>query len=55
MIAAVALVVSHIRKRWYKDYLVSFDAVMECVVEECASGARARAGAGKGAGESHDS
>jgi biopolymer transport protein ExbB/TolQ len=54
MIAAVALVVSHIRKRWYKDYLVSFDAVMECVVEECATGARARAGAGKGAGESYD-
>jgi biopolymer transport protein ExbB/TolQ len=52
MIAAVALVVSHIRKRWYKDYLVSFDAVMECVVEECATGARARAD--KGAGESHD-
>ncbi len=33
MVAAVALIVSAVRKRWYKTYMVNFDAVMECVLE----------------------
>jgi biopolymer transport protein ExbB/TolQ len=33
MVAVVAMVISAIRKRWYKAYMVSFDAVMECVLE----------------------
>lgn len=33
MIAGVALVVSAVRKRWYKDYMVTFDAIMECLLE----------------------
>lgn len=33
MIAGVALIVSAVRKRWYKDYMVTFDAIMECVLE----------------------
>lgn len=28
-----AMLVSAIRTRWYKDYMVSFDACMECVLE----------------------
>lgn len=31
--ACFALLISAIRKRWYKDYLTSFDAAMECVLE----------------------
>ena len=31
--ACFALVISAIRRRWYKDYLTSFDAAMECVLE----------------------
>lgn len=31
--ACLALVISAVRKRWYKDYLTSFDAAMECVLE----------------------
>lgn len=33
MTAAVALIISAVRKRWYKDYMVAFDAIMECVLE----------------------
>lgn len=33
MISVVALIISAIRKRWYKDYMVSFDAIMECMLE----------------------
>ncbi|WP_243158076.1 MotA/TolQ/ExbB proton channel family protein [Aminipila terrae] len=32
--AAVCFVISNIRKRWYDDYMISFEAVMECVLEE---------------------
>lgn len=33
MVAGVAMIVSAVRKRWYKDYMVAFDAIMECVLE----------------------
>jgi biopolymer transport protein ExbB/TolQ len=33
MIAGVALIISAIRKRWYKDYMVTFNAATECVLE----------------------
>ncbi|MHC1721578.1 MAG: MotA/TolQ/ExbB proton channel family protein [Aminipila sp.] len=32
--AAICFVISNIRKRWYDDYMTSFEAVMECVLEE---------------------
>lgn len=31
--ACVCMVISAVRKRWYKTYMVAFDAVMECVLE----------------------
>lgn len=33
IIAAFAIVITAIRKRWYKDYMVTFDALMECVLD----------------------
>jgi biopolymer transport protein ExbB/TolQ len=33
MEAAVFMLISAVRTRWYKDYMLSFDAVMEAVVE----------------------
>jgi biopolymer transport protein ExbB/TolQ len=33
MEAAVFMLVSAVRSRWYKDYMISFDAVLESVVE----------------------
>lgn len=33
MISVAALLISAIRRRWYKDYMVSFDAILECVLE----------------------
>jgi biopolymer transport protein ExbB/TolQ len=33
MVAGVALVVSAVRNRWYKEYMVDFDAAIECVLE----------------------
>ncbi len=57
LIAGVfAMVVSAIRTRWYKDYMVSFDACMECVLETEKSrretlAAKADAGAEDTAGE----
>lgn len=33
IIAAFAMVITAIRKRWYKDYMVTFDALMECVLD----------------------
>jgi hypothetical protein len=33
MIAGVAVIISAVRKSWYKDYMVSFDALMECILE----------------------
>jgi biopolymer transport protein ExbB/TolQ len=33
IVAAFAMIVSAVRSRWYKDYMVSFDAAMECVLE----------------------
>ncbi|MDR3316439.1 MAG: MotA/TolQ/ExbB proton channel family protein [Coriobacteriales bacterium] len=32
IIAGFALIISAIRKRWYKDYMISFAAAMECVL-----------------------
>ena len=32
--AAICLVISNIRKRWYDSDLVSLEALMECVLEE---------------------
>ncbi|MCB8818498.1 MotA/TolQ/ExbB proton channel family protein [Desulfosporosinus shakirovi] len=34
--AAVSYVISNIRKRWYDNYLINFEVVMECVLEEVA-------------------
>ena len=31
--AAVAIVITTVRKRWYKDYMVKFDAAMECILD----------------------
>lgn len=33
IIAGVCMIISAVRKSWYKDYMVSFDAIMECVLE----------------------
>ena len=33
IIAVLAMVISAVRKRWYKDYMVNFDALMECILE----------------------
>ena len=33
IIAAFAIVITAIRKRWYKDYMVTFDALIECVLD----------------------
>jgi len=33
LVAGVALVVSAIRTRWYREYMVDFDACIECVLE----------------------
>ena len=33
VVAGVALLVSSVRKRWYRDYMVAFDAMVECVLE----------------------
>ena len=35
--AAVASVISHIRKRWYNDDMVSLETLMEAVLEEVTS------------------
>lgn len=32
--AGVAVVISSIRKRWYNDYMVDLEAIMECILEE---------------------
>ncbi len=32
--AAVCSVISMIRKRWYNDYMVTMESIMECVLEE---------------------
>jgi len=37
--AAVALVISCMRKRWYNGYMVSMESIMECILEEVASDA----------------
>ncbi|MEG2118735.1 MAG: MotA/TolQ/ExbB proton channel family protein [Pseudoflavonifractor sp.] len=34
--AAVAVVISAIRKRWYNDYLFSMESIMDCILEEVA-------------------
>lgn len=34
--AAIACVVSTIRKRWYNGYMVSLESIMECILEEVA-------------------
>lgn len=33
IVGGLALIVSAIRKSWYKRYMASFDAIMECVLE----------------------
>jgi biopolymer transport protein ExbB/TolQ len=33
IVAGIALVVSAVRGRWYKEYMVNFDAAIECVLE----------------------
>lgn len=33
IVACLALFISAVHKRWHKDYLTSFDAAMECVLE----------------------
>ena len=33
IIAGFCWIISAVRKSWYKDYMVSFDAIMECVLE----------------------
>ena len=33
IIAGFCVVMSAVRKRWYKEYMVNFDAAMECVLE----------------------
>ena len=38
IIAGFALIISAIRKRWYKDYMVSFETAMEMVLEVEKSG-----------------
>ena len=45
VIGALALVVSAVHNRWYKDYMVCFDACMECVLET--EKLRGAAGAGQ--------
>ena len=35
--AAAASVISHIRKRWYNDDMVSLETLMEAVLEEVTS------------------
>lgn len=32
--AGVATVISSVRKRWYKGYMVSLESLMECIIEE---------------------
>ncbi len=34
--AAVCSVISHVRKRWYDEYLSGMECVMECILEEVA-------------------
>lgn len=46
--AAIALVISCVRKRWYNGYMVTMEAVMECILEEVALDAE-RQGAGRAA------
>lgn len=51
MISVVALIISAIRKRWYKDYMVSFDAVLECLLEVEKAENRGKSGVLKKAAE----
>ncbi len=46
-----SMVVSAIRTRWYKDYMVSFDACMECVLETEKSRQRCNPTEGESAGK----
>jgi len=48
MIAGIAVIISAIRKRWYKDYMSAFDAIMECLLE---TEKLAGEGTGTGVGE----
>ncbi len=34
--AAVCVVISHIRRKWYEDYMVSMESIMDCILEEVA-------------------
>jgi biopolymer transport protein ExbB/TolQ len=45
IIGGLALVVSAIRNRWYKEYMVNFDAAIECVLEVEKSDSASRSGA----------
>lgn len=52
VVGALALVISYVHKRWYKDYMVAFDACMECLLEtEKARAEKLAAGEGKGGAE----
>jgi biopolymer transport protein ExbB/TolQ len=33
MVGGVALIISAVRSRWYKQYMVDFDAAIECILE----------------------
>lgn len=35
-IAVVCMIISNIRKRWYDDYMVSMESIMDCILEEVA-------------------
>lgn len=34
--AVVCMIISNIRKRWYDDYMVSMESIMDCILEEVA-------------------
>ena len=32
--AAVSYIISSVRNRWYEEYMVNLETVMECILEE---------------------
>ena len=34
--AAVCVLISHVRRKWYEDYMVSMESIMDCILEEVA-------------------
>ena len=34
--AAVCVLISHVRRKWYEDYMVSRESIMDCILEEVA-------------------